>query len=490
MSASGGSSKHPSHSLPPSSLPRTPPIRSQSESQSHSQSPSSASSYISYPITHVVSGIYRRLTEPTPPRPASKKPPLDPMSVSEVYNPPIRTASPFQPPPLTPLTLKAAGGASHILLAQSLAEEIRLLVPPRLQLLDTWQLAYSLDRDGSSLATLYEKCKAFASRSQKAGYVLVVKDSSSGPGLGGNGGKGTKGAGGSRASAAGGGALFGAYLTDPPHPASHYYGTGECFLWRASVLPSTPMIYMRTTAATTTTKTDDGRGKEKDITTSGVPENIEHSSNSGNVDLDLVGLPLPPSADTTQLRGRSTTLRGEKRNGEKHTIHDCSVLSGRQEGLSLHNDSRDSTSASASASASKRRDEDGSCSRHGVDLLSPAQLHSASFGTIGNGHAGAGGQQCAPTNLSTGNSRSGSGATSPERIRFKAFPYSGVNDYMMFCETGFLSVGGGDGHYGLWLDDSFEKGVSHSCPTFGNEPLSDEGTKFDVLGVEIWYLGS
>jgi hypothetical protein len=49
---------------------------------------------------------------------------------------------------------------------------------------------------------------------------------------------------------------------------------------------------------------------------------------------------------------------------------------------------------------------------------------------------------------------------------------------------------GSDGHYGLWIDDSVEKGVSASCPTFGNEPLSDEGTKFDILGVEVWYVGS
>lgn len=46
-----------------------------------------------------------------------------------------------------------------------------------------------------------------------------------------------------------------------------------------------------------------------------------------------------------------------------------------------------------------------------------------------------------------------------------------------------------DGHYGLWLDDNLENGVSDSCPTFGNEPLSDEGNKFDVLGVELWYIG-
>jgi len=36
-----------------------------------------------------------------------------------------------------------------------------------------------------------------------------------------------------------------------------------------------------------------------------------------------------------------------------------------------------------------------------------------------------------------------SGSTTPERIRFKAFPYSGVNDYMIFCEHSYLSVGGG-----------------------------------------------
>ncbi|KZL72094.1 oxidation resistance protein 1 [Colletotrichum incanum] len=77
-----------------------------------------------------------------------------------------------------------------------------------------------------------------------------------------------------------------------------------------------------------------------------------------------------------------------------------------------------------------------------------------------------------------------------ESIRFKAFPYSGVNDYYINCETGFLSVGAGDGHYGLWLDDSLDRGHSGRSQTFGNEPLSDEGEKFGVLGVELWVLGA
>jgi hypothetical protein len=75
-------------------------------------------------------------------------------------------------------------------------------------------------------------------------------------------------------------------------------------------------------------------------------------------------------------------------------------------------------------------------------------------------------------------------------IRFKAFPYSGVNEYYVYCEPHSLSVGGGDGKYGLWLDDSLERGVSSTSLTFGNEPLSDEGDKFNVLGVEVWSIGA
>lgn len=105
--------------------------------------------------------------------------------------------------------------------------------------------------------------------------------------------------------------VFGAYLSDAPHPSAHYYGTGECFLWRAHTLSAIPT---------------------------------------------LASLPPPPSADTTNAQ-RMTTL----------------------------------------AYLSTKERPDGS----------------------------------------------GSGTATPERIRFKAFPYSGVNDYMIFCEQGYLSVGGG-----------------------------------------------
>lgn len=223
------------------------------------------------------------------------------------------------------------------LLNNALAEEIRLLLPPRLQLVDEWCLAYSLEQNGVSLGTLYKQADDY--RGRRGGFVLVVKDS--------------------------GGGIFGAYLSDPPHPSTSFYGNGECFLWRAHVLAGLPDLHMN--------------------------------------------LPPPPSEDTTNAV-RMTTVVAPKTNSEK---------------------------------------------------LAPPQ----------NGQANR------------------SGASTPERIRFKAFPYSGVNDYMIFCEHSYLSVGGGDGHYGLWLDDNLEHGVSDTCPTFGNEPLSDEGKKFEVMGVELWYIG-
>ncbi|PSN62356.1 TLD-domain-containing protein [Corynespora cassiicola Philippines] len=313
----------------------------------NSSPPSRSSSYFTYPVTYAVSGLLRRLsTEPTakstsnPDRSGTTSLSQSIQSIGSmdsVFQPPRRKASPFQPPPLTPLTLKGYRPntqQSAKLLTKALAEEIRLLVPPRLQLVDEWNLAYSLEQNGVSLATLYQKSEDY--RGKRGGFVLVVQDSSGG--------------------------VFGAYLSDAPHPSPHFYGNGECFLWRAHTLPSLP---------------------------------------------DLIDLPPPPSADTTNAV-RVTTVGATKPN-----------------------------------------------------TLSPPSSEQASR----------------------------SGTSTPERIRFKAFPYSGVNDYMIFCEQDYLSIGGGDGHYGLWLDDSLENGVSSTCPTFGNEPLSDDGNKFEILGVELWYIG-
>ncbi|KAG5366322.1 Oxidation resistance protein 1 [Yarrowia sp. B02] len=70
---------------------------------------------------------------------------------------------------------------------------------------------------------------------------------------------------------------------------------------------------------------------------------------------------------------------------------------------------------------------------------------------------------------------------------FQAFPYTGENNFVVYCNPHFLSLGGGDGKYGLWLDDALKTGVTYPCATFGNESLGDE--KFDVVAVEVWRIG-
>ncbi|KAK3906267.1 hypothetical protein C8A05DRAFT_40934 [Staphylotrichum tortipilum] len=257
--------------------------------------------------------------------------------IDGVYTPPHllhphRTASPMRPPPLEPLQLVGFADETRQdarLLTTPIAEEIRIMVPARLGIVDEWRLVYSLEQDGASLATLYEKCAEYQGR--RVGFVLCVKDCEGG--------------------------LFGAYLSDYPHPAPKYFGTGECFLWRASILS-----------------------------------------------------PLPPPPSAIDDAHPNPNLRT-------------------------------------------------------TTILAP------------------------PTSTKPPTSRSPT-PSSQKHIRFKAFPYSGINEYYLLCETHFLSLGAGDGKYGLWLDDSLERGVSATSQTFGNEPLSDEGEKFGVLGVEMWVIGA
>ncbi|KAL1844116.1 hypothetical protein VTJ49DRAFT_4968 [Mycothermus thermophilus] len=257
-----------------------------------------------------------------------------------------RSESPMRPPPLEPVQLVGFADDTRPearLLTQALAEEIRIMVPARLGIVDEWRLVYSLEQDGASLATLYDKCARY--QGVRVGFVLCVKDLEGG--------------------------LFGAYLSDRPRPAPKYFGTGECFLWRASVIPGSA-----TTTTTTTTTTANGTAN-----------------------------------GTTQQRSSTPSNNHQQPQPQQ------------QQPLS-----------------EKPQDQ-------------PHQQHSPS-------------------------------------IRFKAYPYSGINEYYMLCEAHFLSLGAGDGKFGLWLDDGLERGVSATSQTFGNEPLSEEGEKFGVLGVEVWVIGA
>jgi len=79
----------------------------------------------------------------------------------------------------------------------------------------------------------------------------------------------------------------------------------------------------------------------------------------------------------------------------------------------------------------------------------------------------------------------------------KVYKTTGKNNYVMLCEPGYISFGGGDGHYGLYLDDTLNNGSSSPCPTFDNDPLCSPGPKkagtstveFDCVGLEVWGMG-
>lgn len=115
-------------------------------------------------------------------------------------------------PPLTPLTLKGyKKSTKRQLLSHELAEDLRQHIPSVLQINHSWTLRYSIEQDGTSLNTLYERCKPQVGENmrKRKGYFIVVMDNH--------------------------GSVFGAYVNDylRPQDGKYYYGNGDCFLWKS-----------------------------------------------------------------------------------------------------------------------------------------------------------------------------------------------------------------------------------------------------------------
>ncbi|EJD44611.1 TLD-domain-containing protein [Auricularia subglabra TFB-10046 SS5] len=104
----------------------------------------------------------------------------------------------------------------------------------------------------------------------------------------------------------------------------------------------------------------------------------------------------------------------------------------------------------------------------------------------------------------------------------QVYCWTGKNTYVALCEPAFLSFGGGDGHYGLWIDSTLFDGSSARCPTFDNDVLSGPPRpfehheppirrddvdllghseqpheraptitdKFECVGLEVWWIGA
>ncbi|XP_048841534.1 nuclear receptor coactivator 7 isoform X3 [Brienomyrus brachyistius] len=67
----------------------------------------------------------------------------------------------------------------------------------------------------------------------------------------------------------------------------------------------------------------------------------------------------------------------------------------------------------------------------------------------------------------------------------RVFRWSGENSYFVKGNTDSLQIGGGKGHFGLWLDADLHHGSSRPCSTFRNQPLSAQ-QDFDIQDLEIW----
>ncbi|CAO1634067.1 unnamed protein product [Sympodiomycopsis kandeliae] len=88
----------------------------------------------------------------------------------------------------------------------------------------------------------------------------------------------------------------------------------------------------------------------------------------------------------------------------------------------------------------------------------------------------------------------------------KTYSSTLLNNYFIQSTSSYLSLGGDiNGKYGLWIDSSFEKGISAKCETFENEILCDDSDhrskgndgaasakkekRFEPVIVEIWAVG-
>ncbi|XP_064381825.1 oxidation resistance protein 1-like isoform X2 [Halichondria panicea] len=63
--------------------------------------------------------------------------------------------------------------------------------------------------------------------------------------------------------------------------------------------------------------------------------------------------------------------------------------------------------------------------------------------------------------------------------------WTGGNHYFVKGNSTSLSIGSGDGHPGLWIDENFYHGSSYECSTFNNQCLASS-QDFICTGVEAW----
>jgi len=103
---------------------------------------------------------------------------------------------------------------NNVVLNSIIASSIYSAIPRRYQIKRSMTLLYSLRMHGSSLRTFYSRGIVGSSFQQP--QVLVVRDDMDN--------------------------IFGAFVTEAFHPLNHYYGDGECFLWKVDTSQSNAYV--------------------------------------------------------------------------------------------------------------------------------------------------------------------------------------------------------------------------------------------------------
>lgn len=65
------------------------------------------------------------------------------------------------------------------------------------------------------------------------------------------------------------------------------------------------------------------------------------------------------------------------------------------------------------------------------------------------------------------------------------YPWTMLNDYLVYSNGQFFAVGGGQGKFGLWLHSDLTHGYTESCGTFNN-PVLTINSAFECVALEIW----
>lgn len=69
--------------------------------------------------------------------------------------------------------------------------------------------------------------------------------------------------------------------------------------------------------------------------------------------------------------------------------------------------------------------------------------------------------------------------------RFKCFRWTGENSFFIKGDLDSFAIGGGSGHFGLWVDENLYLGRSSPCFTFNNCCLA-ETDDFRIMELEVW----